>query len=230
MRHPRSTLLLAIQICVATFAASAARAATVLVTYDLSRSSLSITSPVTVSIPPQGTLAGSVQVAFMSNDIGDILDGPASLEAVDLQAVLAISTVLFGNPLTIAGPADVSLLAPVPGVLSGAQLDFGSATGMFSGSGTLTCGGALCSVAGFTSGVPKPFSGTTNVPIPSLTLGSISGNFNNFSIGGFPLAVKFTLDGDEIAREIIPTIPEPGTLLLLTPGLVALSIFGRRRP
>jgi hypothetical protein len=201
----------------------------VLVTYDLSRSSLSITSPVAVSIPPQGTLAGSVQVAYTSNDLGDILEGPASLEAVDLQAVLDISTVLFGNAVTIAGPADVSLLAPVPGLLSGNQLDFAGASGMFSGSGTLTCGGALCGLAGFTSGVAKPFSGTTNVPLPTLTVGSISGNFNNFAIGGFPLAVKFTLGGDEIDREIVPTVPEPGTLVLLAPGMIALAAFGRRR-
>lgn len=207
------------------FLATTASAVPVLVTYDLSDSSLSVTSPVAVSIPPQGTLDGSVKILFTGTAAGDIVDGPVSLEAVDLAATLDIDTTLLGQQVTIAGPVNANLLAPVAGTLTGTQIDFGGASGSFSGDGVLTCGGSLCVVAGFTPGVPNPFDGTNSIPIPLLTLGSIHADFTNFSIAGIPLTVQFTLGGEETGREVVP---EPATALLVGAGLAALGVRRRR--
>ena len=212
-------------------------ALSLLVTYDLSQTTVTLNAGIaSVSIPPQGTISGKIQVLYTSDAAGDILNGPATLEAVDVNASLNINTTLDGlGPFTATGPAQGTLDAPVAGTLSGsngtdgkgATLSFGGNQGTFTGSTTLTCGptgGTICALIGATP--TKTFSGMGSVPIPDLTLGSIHGDIASFGIalglGSISqISVDLSVGGQVTSMQLVP---EPSSLLLLTGGLLGIAM------
>jgi len=194
--------------------------------FDSVTSTLSITSPAMVSIPPQGTFDGIIAVTFSTDIAGAIVNGPATLDDFTLSTNLNISTTLFSLPVTLVGPANAELETAVAGNLTGNTLSFGSAPGSFHAFGSLACGGSPCAASGFTTGVPRAFDGSASVPLPEMTLASIHGTLAGltFSVGGLSLVASLEFNGTETGREIVP---EPSDLILV--GLIAGALLVARR-
>ena len=167
-----------------------------------------------ISIPPQGTISGLIQVTYTGTAAGELLDGPATLEVFSLSADLDIATVLFGFAVTLEGPASADPVDPAEGTRTGNQLAFGGASGVFAAAGSLVCGGTICAAVGFTPGVPLDFDGEASVPLPSLLIESIHGTLTGleFNVGGVAILANLTFDAPETGREVLP---EPTTALLL---------------
>jgi hypothetical protein len=202
--------------------------ATVIVDYGYNdtTSTLMVSSPAAVSIPPQGTLEGTVRISYSSNSSGDIVDGPATLDVFDLNSNLDIQTNL-GGPVTLTGPASASLEDPVEGTLTGTQLSFGGAIGTFHAFGSITCTGTPCALVSLPSGSPVAFDGTGSVPLPTLTVASIHGTISglSFKVGNLTVTASLLLNGSETGRTVVP---EP-TLLSLVAASAALGLLRRRR-
>ncbi|HTO07853.1 MAG TPA: hypothetical protein VMR86_12450 [Myxococcota bacterium] len=194
---------------------------------DQTDSSLAITSPVQVSIPP-GTIDGLIRVTYTSDSQGNIQDGPATLDVLNMDAGLDVSSSFLNQPFTLTGPVSAHLLDPVDGELSGTQLSFGNAPGDFHAFGTITCTGTPCGAVHLPSGTPVPFDGTGSVSLPVLTLGSIHGTLTGltFTVGSASIVATLTINGDETGRQI----PEPAAAALLTLAGSLLALRGRRRP
>ncbi|HTO55984.1 MAG TPA: PEP-CTERM sorting domain-containing protein [Myxococcota bacterium] len=203
-------------------------AATVIVDYgyDDTNSTLTVSSPAAVSIPPQGTLEGTVRISYSSNSSGDIVNGPATLDVFDLNSNLNIQTNL-GGAVSLTGPASTSLEDPVEGTLTGNQLSFGGAMGMFHAFGSITCTGTPCAFVSLPSGTPVAFDGTGSVPLPTLTVASIHGTISglSFTVGDLTVTASLLLNGSETGRVVVP---EPNLLSLLGAG-AALGLLRRRR-
>jgi hypothetical protein len=201
--------------------------ANVIVSYgfDETNSTFSITSPVQLTIPP-GTIDGVVKVAYSSDSQGNIENGPATLEVLDLDAnMISTPGTVGGIPFTLTGPVSAHLVSAVEGELTGDQLDFGSALGTFDASGNLVCAGTPCIAVHFPSG--QPFSGSGTVPLPVLTVASIHGIVSglSFNIGTLPVVVAFNINGTETGRQL----PEPAVAALLAGAAAALVARARRR-
>jgi hypothetical protein len=179
---------------------------------------LEITSPVSIKIPPQGTLDGQIQVVYTSDSSGNIIDGPATLNMFDISSVLNISTTSILGPFTITSntPVTVSLNDPVAGSLAGALLSFGGASGSFHGAGTIRCTGSPCGVVNLPNGSDFSFDSDRDVVMPTLTIGSLHGTISGFNIAGVSVTLHF--DASELP------VPEPGVtaLVALAAALVAL--------
>ena len=195
--------------------------------FDSVTSTLDVTSPISVSLPPQGTFTGALEIAFTSDVSGAIAAGPATLNAFTLDTNLNISSTLFGQPFTLTGPASAELEDPVAGNLVGTTLSFGGATGSFHAFGSLTCGGTVCTLGGFTPGVPRAFDGSASVSLPELTLASIPGTLAGLpvNVAGLSVVASLTFNGEETGRVIVP---EPGAGLLFALALGALLAARRR--
>ena len=202
--------------------------ALVIVDYAFSdpNSTLSITSPVQVTIPP-GTIDGEIRVSYTSDSLGNIQNGPATLEILNLDAGLDVHSSFLGQPFTLTGPASAHLQAPVDGELTDSQLDFGSAAGSFHAFGSLTCSGTPCGLVNFPSGTPVPFDGTASVPLPVLTLASIHGTLTGltFNVGNASIVANLTINGEETGRKI----PEPAAAALAALACAGLAFRARRR-
>jgi hypothetical protein len=208
-----------------------ARAANALIIVDYAFDSLSdpntvltLTSPVQLSIPPQGEISGEVQVTYTSDSLGNIADGPARLDILNLHADANISTTFSGQPITLVGPVDADLIDPVNGNLVGNQLGFGSAMASFHGFGSITCGGTICAFVNLPPGTPKAFDGTASVVMPTLTVGSLHGNITGltFAIGGINVVATLHFDAPETGR----MLPEP---MIPTLCMLGLGLFGLAR-
>jgi len=188
---------------------------------------LNVTSPVNLSIPPQGTLAGDVDVTYSTDIHGNITDGPATLDVLNLQSDLDISTTYLFTPVTFVGPVEADLVSPVAGTLSGSELSFNGAAGTFHASGTITCGGSLCASIKLTAGVPKAFDGSASVPMPALTVGSLHGSIAGitFVFGSLDVVATLNFNATETGR----TLPEPALLTLGAASLGLLALVRRRR-
>ena len=193
--------------------------------FDSLTSTLAITSPLSVAIPPQGSFEGIIEITFTSDVAGAIVDGPATLNVFNLDTDLNIATNFLG-PVTLVGPASAELEDPVAGNLVGNTLSFAGAQGSFHAFGSLTCGGAICAAGGFTPGMPRAFDGSASVALPALTLASIHGTLAGltFTVGGLSVVASLTFNGEETGREIVP---EPAVALLL--ALAAGALVVRRR-
>ena len=231
MRTPHSlpALSLGILILGLGLAAVAGRAgAMVLVDYafDSTNTTLNITSPAAVSIPPQGTLSGDIQVTYSSDPLGNIIDGPARLDVLNLQANLNVSTMVFGQALGLTGPANAELVDPVDGSLTGNQLSFGNTLGSFHAFGTITCSGVICTTIHLPPGTPTDFDGTASVTLPTFTVGSLHGDITGltFAIGSVDVVASLVFNAQETGR----TIPEPAALSLAALAAGALVLRHRR--
>lgn len=214
---------------IAALAFAGRASALVIVDYAFSdpNSTLSITSPISATIPP-GSIDGQIRVAYTSDPLGDIENGPATLEILNLDANLDVSSNLLGQPFTLTGPASAHLQSPVDGELTGGnQLDFGGAMGSFHAFGTLTCTGTPCGLVHFPSGTPVPFDGTGSAPLPTLALASIHGTLTGltFTVGSVSIVASLTINGEETGRQL----PEPGVAALVA-LTGALALGARRRP
>jgi hypothetical protein len=227
----RSFLIRSLLTCAALAAAPLPASALLMVTYDFdsTNATLAITSPVAVSIPPQGVLSGSIQITFSNDGLGNIIDGPATLDLFQIDADPFSFGALGAN---LAGDAHADLTdPPIAGTLtgssngSGGQLSFGTATGNFHGYGTGTCtlNASICGFIGFPLGVPTTFDGSKDLPMPTLTLGSIHGNLIGLTFGA--IIANLTFDAPETSRQLVP---EPAAPLLLTVVLGALALVRKR--
>jgi hypothetical protein len=189
--------------------------------FDSTNTTLTITSPAAVSIPPQGTLSGDIHVTYSGNGL-DITDGPATLDLLNLHSDLDISTTFAGQAVTFTGPVNAELEDAVPGQLTGNQLSFNGALGTFHGFGTITCGGTVCGFINLPAGQPKTFDGSAAVPLPVMTVASLHGTITGltFVVGGLDIVANLTFNAAETGR----TAPEPTVLALggLALGLAAL--------
>jgi len=220
---PVAALLLA----AATLAVPRTSSAIVFVDYsfDETNSTLTVTSPIAASIPP-GTMDGHIRVSYSSGAGGEIVDGPASLEILDLDLGLDVHANFLGQPFTVTGPASASLMDPVDGTLTGNQLDFANAPGQFHAFGSIICTGSPCGFVGLASGVPFDFDSTGSVPLPVLTLASLHGTIAglSFGSGSFAIVATLNLNAEETGRQL----PEPASAAFAALGALALLFRARR--
>jgi len=195
--------------------------------FDTTTTTLAFTSPVSLSIPPQGTLTGDVHVTYTSDAQGNIVNGPATLDLLNLQSDLNINTMFLGQAVTITGPVEADLVDAVTGTLTGNQLSFNGAAGTFHGSGTITCGGALCASINLPAGQPKDFDGSASVPMPVLTVGSLHGSIAgiDFKVGALSILATLNFNASETSR----TLPEPAVLALGAASLALMALARHRR-
>ncbi|MFI5317611.1 MAG: PEP-CTERM sorting domain-containing protein [Myxococcota bacterium] len=220
-------------ILLASFYLARSASALIIVDYGFSSTAASISTLTasfpgigTASIPPEGDLVGEIAVTFTSDSLGNIIDGPATLDVLNLAAT-NLDIVFTGIGATITGNASAALRSPVDGDLNGNQLSFNSAFGVFDTSGAITCAGAICATGGFTPGVSKPFSGAAVVSVPTLTLASIHGTLTGltFAVGSYVITASLDLNGEETGR----TAPEPGSALLAALGALAIAVRARSK-
>jgi len=226
---PRTPAFLTLVLAFAFSLAPRANAVVVVdYSFDPTTTTLNFTSPIAVTLPSSdGTLTGGADVTYTTDAHGNIADGPATLDALNLQSDLSISTTFLGTPITLNGPVEADLVSPVTGTLSGTQLSFNGADGTFHGSGSITCGGSLCVSIKLTPGVAKSFDGSASVPLPVLTVGSLHGSIAGitFVFGSLDVVATLNFDATETGR----TLPEPALLTLGAASLGLLALVRRRR-
>jgi hypothetical protein len=190
--------------------------------FDDTNSTFSISSPVQASTPP-GTFGGQIRVAYTSDSQGEIANGPATLEILNLDANLDVHSSFLNASFTLTGPTSAHLTDAVDGVLTGSQLDFGNATGSFHAFGSITCSGAPCAYLNFPSDTAVPFDGAGSAPLPVLTLGSIHGTLTGltFMVGNVSIVASLTINAQEV--------PEPAAAALAAGAGAALLLAARRR-
>jgi len=171
--------------------------------FDTTTTTLAFTSPVSLSIPPQGTLTGDVHVTYTSDAQGNIVNGPATLDLLNLQSDLNINTMFLGQAVTITGPVEADLVD------------------------TITCGGALCASINLPAGQPKDFDGSASVPMPVLTVGSLHGSIAgiDFKVGALSILATLNFNASETSR----TVPEPAGLALGAASLALMALARHRR-
>jgi len=195
--------------------------------FDSTNTTLDITSPAAVAIPPQGTLSGDIHVTYSSDALGDIADGAATLDVLNFQSDLDINTVFGGQNVSFTGPVNAELQIAVAGELTGNQLSFNGASGTFHGFGSITCGGSPCAFINLPAGVPKSFDGTASVPLPVMTVASLHGDITGltFVVGGLSIVASLDFSASETGR----TLPEPSALAAGALGLALLALARHRR-
>ncbi len=214
-----------------------ARAGTVVVDYDLAGTTLDVTNPIALTVPSD-QISGSMQLAFASDDLGNILlDGASSVSLLAFDVALNLN--LLGGLIT--GPVSLSLLAAVDGgsLASDGTVSFaGAPDAQIDTQGTVSCNGSafVCGFAGLAAGA-NPISALVVTPFADLLLGSVSPfdpALANPLAATLPVSTPvvgvLNLVGSETGRTLlVAPVPEPGTFLLLSLGLLGLGLYGRPR-
>jgi len=221
----RKNMLRGMALAASMLFTGAASAATVTVTYDLNNSVLNIATP--LPIPNAADITGTAVVTFTSDNSGNIIDGPGSLDSVVVNVNLGVGG-LAG--VGLSGTVVTSLAAPAATSLTGNALADASPT--FNLTGTILCNtAATCGLLGLpgsttlnTSAVLALTGATVNpLAAPSHLTASQA---LSLSLGSLNTTGTVLLDGVETGRVFVP---EPGTVMLVGMGLVGLAALGRKR-
>ncbi len=228
MRNPRSRFVAPAIAVLLLFGASAAKASSITVEFDLTSSTLTMLSGI-LSIPPDGTItAGTASVRVNASSLTGPTSGPAKLSNLALTAT--ISGTVGGAALFTGGFSGSQPGGGAGSLTAGlANLLFGLLN--LNLNGFVNCSGGICPALG-----TFPVS-VTNSPT-ALT------GFGAFGIGGLatvgagtlnatlPInlagnSVVFNLVGQEVSRAF--SLPEPSTGALLGLGVLGMLGLGATR-
>jgi hypothetical protein len=210
--------------------APAAQAGTIQIEFDLSSSVISILGGI-LTIPPDGSITSSTAtVTIQGNSNTAPVAGAASLSDLSLQATVN-GTV--GGIASITGNIAGTQVGAATGALTGGLSNLALGTLTLNLSALINCAPAgSCTVLGtFPISVMSqtPITGAGGLGVGGLgTLSNATLNaILSVTIGGNSALIS--LIGQEISRTFTPTVPEPGTFVTISMGLLGLAAFGSRR-